>query len=370
MSKRVLMIAYYFPPLGGIGSLRAMRFAEHLPEFGWEPTVVAPRLGTHHEDPELSFPEERVIRSRSLELSRLGKRALSIEQSEDGSLAEVRGARALLRSFAHRYLYRPDPQIGWYPGAVRAARKALEEKRYDAIFSTSVPMTSHLIARRLRRSSRLPWVAEFRDPWSARGAEPRSGSAERLELSVATAACEVVMTSPTWARVHSEKWGRQVTPIVAGADAAPAAAATPGLTVTHLGSLYPDEQDLSAAWIALRRIIDANEVASVRVRFIGEIPSAVREQLGQHGLIEFTESTGFVPHDRALEQLAESSVLLAAGGRDGRDSLRGLIPAKLLEYLGTELPVIYVTHLPNDGAELLDGQPGCHVLGVGDPAGI
>ena len=72
------MIAYYFPPLGGIGSLRAVKFAEHLPEFGWEPTVLAPRLGTFFEDPELRFPEERVIRSRSIELSRTGKRMLNV----------------------------------------------------------------------------------------------------------------------------------------------------------------------------------------------------------------------------------------------------------------------------------------------------
>src|SRR4051794_15968312 len=152
MSRRVLMIAYYFPPLGGIGSLRASKFAQHLPEFGWEPTVIAPRLGTHYPDNEFSFPEERVIRTRSIELSRAGKRALRVEARSTGG-DPLSGGRVLLRGAAHRFLYRPDAQIGWYPSALRAGRRALANGRFDAILSTSVPMTAHLIARRLHGKS-------------------------------------------------------------------------------------------------------------------------------------------------------------------------------------------------------------------------
>ena len=107
------MIAYYFPPLGGIGSVRATRFAEHLPEFGWEAKVIAPRLGTHHEDPELRFPEEKVIRTRSIELSRTGKRLLSVQHEEGAPATGLGGLKGLLRSAAHRYLDRPDAHIGW-----------------------------------------------------------------------------------------------------------------------------------------------------------------------------------------------------------------------------------------------------------------
>src|SRR5436305_14860881 len=71
--RRVLIVAYYFPPIGGIGSIRLARFAELLPEFGWEPTVLAPRDTPHARDPHLRFPEDKVIRSRSIELSRAGR---------------------------------------------------------------------------------------------------------------------------------------------------------------------------------------------------------------------------------------------------------------------------------------------------------
>src|SRR5215213_7319329 len=119
MTRRVLMVAYYFPPLRGIGSVRATKFAEHLPEFGWEPTVLAPSFGPDDEDVE-DLPVQNVVRSRSIELSRIGKRALSVGRDAGATGSHAGGAKGLLRSAAHRYLYRPDAQIGWYPGAVWA----------------------------------------------------------------------------------------------------------------------------------------------------------------------------------------------------------------------------------------------------------
>src|SRR5262249_49695817 len=108
----------------------------------------------------------------------------------------------------------------------------------------------------------------------------------------------------------------------------------------------------------------------VRIRFIGEIPSAVRDQLAQHGLLSRTEATGYVSHDAALELLGASSILVGAGPRDGRKSLRGLIPAKLLEYLSPDLPIVYISRTPNDGADLLEQHVGAQVVGVGEAEAI
>ena len=160
MAGRVLFVSYYFPPLGGIGSIRAVRFATHLPASGWEVRVLAPRHGAYHRDPSLVFPEERVIRSPSLELSRLGKRAVRAG-GDDTTAAAVAGTRARIQSFARRVLYWPDAQRGWIPGARWAARK----ERFDVVFSSSFPVSAHVIARGLAGGAGVPWVAEFRDPW-------------------------------------------------------------------------------------------------------------------------------------------------------------------------------------------------------------
>src|SRR4051812_3575643 len=157
--RRLLVVAYYFPPIGGIGSIRLARFAEHLPEFGWDVTVLAPRATPHAKDPRLFYPDEHVVRSRSLELSRLKKlvpRVGRADEADDGR------ARAAARS-AGRRLY-PDAQIGWFPGAIVAGRRAVRRGSFDAVVSSSFPLTAPLVARRLGRTAGGPWVAEVPGP--------------------------------------------------------------------------------------------------------------------------------------------------------------------------------------------------------------
>src|SRR4051794_22182391 len=118
--RRVLIVAYYFPPLGGAGSLRVSGLATFLPEYGWEPTVLAPRDGAYYRDPQIVFPEQRVIRTPSIELSRTGKRLLRAG-GNDVVAANVVGARAGVRNTARAALYFPDGQIGWYVPALITA---------------------------------------------------------------------------------------------------------------------------------------------------------------------------------------------------------------------------------------------------------
>src|SRR3954452_11809910 len=182
--RRVLIVAYYFPPLGGAGSLRVSGLATHLPEYGWEPTVLAPRNGAYYRDPQIPFSERQVIRTPSIELSRTGKRLLRAGGT-DLVAAEPDRARVAVRSAARAALYFPDAQVGWYAPALVTARRALREHRFDAIVSSSFPITAHLVARRLHRRMRIPWIAEFRDPWSAelaRRGDPATRAA-RLERS-------------------------------------------------------------------------------------------------------------------------------------------------------------------------------------------
>lgn len=219
--RRVLMVSYYFPPLGGIGSLRALKFATYLPEFGWEPTVLAPRHGAYYRDPSLLFPEEKVARTGSLELSRLGKRALGAGGS-DTQPAGVGPFLRRVRGLVRRFVYRPDAQVGWYPFAVAVGRRVLRERRFDAVFSSSFPITAHLVARRLHRDTGLPWVAEFRDPWTdvANPGDPLRRRDQRLERALASEAAAVVVPSPAWGALFRGKGARVVEVITNGYDPA------------------------------------------------------------------------------------------------------------------------------------------------------
>jgi glycosyltransferase involved in cell wall biosynthesis len=368
--RRLLIVAYYFPPLGGIGSVRVNSFANQLSQFGWETMVLAPRNGAYYRDPALDFPEERVIRSGSLEISRVTKRVLHAG-GDDIRPAAPTGIRGRLRRVARKYLYYPDAQVGWYLPALKTGRSALRSHKFDAIFSSAYPVTAHLIARRLHRASGLPWVAEYRDPFSELIAGDAVGQrrALRLERAIADDAAALVMTSPSWASGHAARWEKPVTVITNGCDGPISAEPAPGqFILSHLGSMFPDRQDLRAAWHAVRNLLEEQQVD--KVRFIGDIQPEVRSELDQWGLDGIVEETGFLSRPDANRALAASSALLLAGPKDARPLLQGWIPAKLFEYLATDLPIIYIGNSESDAAALLRRHPGCHVLEPGDVGGV
>ena len=369
--RHVLIVSYYFPPIGGIGSIRMARFAECLPEFGWEPTIIAPSDTPHAPDPHLSFPREKVVRSRSIELARLGgagRPAASsppVQSSGDRRLA----LRSLARSAAHRYVYYPDAQIGWYPGAVRAGLRVLRDTRFDAVFSSSNPITAHLVARTLARKARVPWVAEFRDPWADRlpPDHVHHRRAARLQRSLVTAAEAVVVPTPTMATHLSAQWGRDVALIPNGHDVEQPVSGRPAQpTLTYVGSFYPGRQDLSGVLAAIRRLEASLPACAPRLRFVGDMPAELRAEVVAAGLEKRVEVTGFLPLEQAMAAMADSSMLLACGFA-GTDPLSlGVIPAKVFEYLASGLPILYVGNPADDAARLLAEQPGCHIVRPSD----
>ncbi len=363
----LLMVAYYFPPLGGIGSLRAQRMALHLADYGWRVTVLAPRNGAYHRDPTLAFPEDQVIRTPSIELSRVGKQ-LTRAGGDDTSAAAVNGARASLRAFVRERLYFPDGQVGWYPPAVAASIPQLRRRRFDAVRSSSFPITAHLIARTLSQRLHVPWVAEYRDPWSQRLAEgPERDRALKLERTLARDAQALVTVSPSWAERFAADWECAPLAVIPNGHDGTVARA-PGLdgyTLGFLGTYYPDTQDIGALWPAVRAL-DGSPDAVSRIRFVGTLHPALRASLTTHGLADRIEETGFVSHDRATELLSECSALIMPGPRDASGILRGHVVAKLSEYLATPLPIVYVGDRYCDAADMLRRFPGTHVVSVGD----
>ena len=366
---RVLLVSYYFPPLGGIGSIRAANFAHHLPEFGWEPLVLAPRATPHAQDGQLRFCPERIVRARSIELSHLGKALPAASAGTGGRRGNI---RAVVRSAAHRYVFYPDAQIGWYPGAVRAGLRAMRRYSVDLVHSSSFPITAHLVARTLSRHAGVRWVAEFRDPWSDTLPEdhPYAGRARRLERRLGTGADSIVMPTPTLATHFKRRWEREVVLITNGFDAVPdPAPPSDRPVVTYLGSYYAGRQSLAPVWQGLSELRKRLRHPP-QVRFIGELSAEGRAELTVEGLGDLVDETGFVPHERAMQLLASSTMLVAAGETARTEIARGYIPAKLFEYVASQLPVLYVGDPRDDAATMLAAYPGCYVVHPSDRRGI
>jgi glycosyltransferase involved in cell wall biosynthesis len=371
--RRVLIVAYYFPPIGGIGSIRLARFASLLPELGWEPTVLAPRNTPHATDLQLQFPEDRVVRSRSIELSRIGRAVPGARQpSQEAAGSPGRSLRGALRSAAHRYVFFPDAQIGWYPSAVAAGIRALRAEHFDAIYSSSYPVTGHLIARTLSRRTGIPWVAEYRDPWSDRlyRDHPYRKRAQALERAVARDATTVIMPTRTWAAHYGTEWDTEVALLPNGFDTQLPEHVEPARpTLTHVGSYYPGEHDLTTLWDALAQLRERSSDGAPRIRFVGHLPDSLRAEIAARGLGDQLESTGFVSHDEAMRELMSASMLIASGIPGEQPAKRGWVPAKLFEYLASGLPVLYIADPETDAAQIMTGHPGVHVIAPGDVPG-
>jgi glycosyltransferase involved in cell wall biosynthesis len=248
----------------------------------------------------------------------------------------------------------------------------MRDVSFDAIFSSAFPVTGHLIARRLHRESGIPWVAEYRDPFS----EAVAGAVNRrravaLERSIARDAAGLVMTSPSWARTHANRWDRPVAVITNGYDdVLRAHPPTHEFVLTYLGSVHPRWQYLRGLWQAIRDLADAAQPGVDRVCFIGEPQAEVREEMDAFGLTPRVEITGLLSHRDALDRLRGAGALLLVGPRDARPELRGWIPAKTFEYLASDLPIIFIGDRGCDAARLVERHPGCYIVDSRDVDGL
>jgi hypothetical protein len=371
---RVLMVCYYFPPLGGMGSVRAAKFAVHLSEFGWEPVVVAPLRGASYKDSSLMVPRIHVYRTSNLQAGQLigrgsgGVGDSSAKGGEDGFLRR-------LRNLAHRTVYRPDGQVGWYPFAIRAARRAIRIHNPDLIFSSSFPITAHLVARQLHRESGIPWVAEFRDLWTEWGAPTpgRQRANEALESSILGEASEVITVSPACAEALRARDRARVSVVTNGFDEAEFPGSEPAedasIIITYLGTYYPGHQDLGPTLRAIGTLVDGGVMRGARVRFVGQVPAALRGVIAETGLT--VEETGLVLHAESVRLIRTSTNLLHAGVTSvATNALRGILPGKTFEYLGARRPILFVGHPDGDAAKLMRGFPLVRIVRPDDDDGI
>src|SRR5262245_56033842 len=186
--RRVLVLAYYFPPVGGAGVQRTLKFVKYLREFGWDATVISTRSRVYGARDE-SLVEEipattRVVRTAALPLARYLGYALH--------RARLKRSRA--------FVMWPDGGLGWMPFAFAATLRATRRDRPEVLFSTSSPYGSHLVAAAVARLTRIPWVADFRDEWAANphlAEQPRvlTSLARRAERAIAKRAARIVVAA-------------------------------------------------------------------------------------------------------------------------------------------------------------------------------
>ncbi|RJR29430.1 MAG: hypothetical protein C4574_03580 [Candidatus Latescibacterota bacterium] len=377
---RLLMIVNFFPPAGGGGVYRPLSFVKHLSRLGWEITVVAPRPGEFWiSDPGLERevpPSVRVVRTASLSGLRV-LRALRGGRGGSGSRRSSSGYGALRR--LGEFFLLPDTYAGWAPFAAREAGRLASSKRFDAVYSTSPPDSSHLAAMGLARRHRIPWVADFRDPWiNLRLRTPPTPVHrflhERMERAAARADLVLVTTEAheeTMRRLYPECRVERIPNGYEEEDFPSEPAAVPPaepFTVTHCGmlTLGRSVRPFLEGFAAFAKRAPA-KAAATRVAFVGARESANEELAGSLALADRVRFEDNLPHREVVRRERESHVLLLVKHDDER--YRGLVPGKLYEYIGARRPILAIAP-EGEAARIVASMRRGEVASIGDPADV
>ncbi len=346
----VLIIAYHFPPMGGVGVQRTLKFVKYLPEYGWQPHVLSVREKNNLQDSSLGkeIPTDLpIIRTPILHLPyQLPWR---------------------FRNFITRWFFLVDEQIGWLPFANKIGQRVIAEGKIKSIYSTSAPYTGHLIGRHLHKITHLPWIADFRDPWMGNPFMKFPTTLhrqlnERLERSIFTDADRVILNTEQTRRYYMQKYFalpvEKLITISNGYDQSDfplnnqERPQNSVFTIVHMGSLYKKSRPGRYFLAALHKGLESGILPSnkIRVHFIGNLDQETQSLVKQFKLKEVVELLGYLPHQQALSELNSADLLLLISyiGRGGEL----FVPAKLYEYLASRKPILCLTD-SGDSAELV-----------------
>ena len=371
---RLLVITYYWPPSGGAGVQRSLKFVKHLPEFGIEPTVITvdpARAAYPVLDDSLAADVPagvRVIRTDTFEPFDSYKWLTGRRQVPYGGfVGESKTSRAQqLFKFVRGNLFVPDARRGWNRYVLEAVAGLLAAgEQFDAVLTSSPPHSTQLIGLELKKRYGLRWLADLRDPWTdiyyyreLNHLPPARWLDARYERQVLEQADKVLVTSPHTKRIFMAK-STSIDPakiyvLPNGYDEAdfrePSQPPHDELLITHTGTIsetYRIDQFLAAAAACACRHPDV----PLRLRFVGKVSDGIRQQVEAAGLAGRTEFVAFVPHAESVGYLLRSTALLLAIPDVANN--RGILPGKVFEYLAANKPILCVGPLGSDADLLL-----------------
>lgn len=372
MSKRILIITYYWPPAGGAGVQRWLKFVKYLPQFNWTPIVYTPLNGEYPVlDPSLAQevpPEAIVLRTRIREPYSWYKRFVGQKKEEKInssflSQSEKPALREKLARWIRGNFFIPDARKSWIKPSVRYLEDYLSENPVDVVVSTGPPHSMHLIALNIKKKLNLPWIADFRDPWTkidfyrdlmlTRLADRKH---HRLEKAVIRQADRVLTINQFMLHDFNRIVPGKCLYLPNGFD--PDDLKTPKkrpdkkFIIVYAGSLPPSRNPLTL-WTVLEKLTrEVPEFANdLILKLIGSADISVKKALEEHHLSQVVEWISYLPHDELLEQESYASLLLLIINRT--PYAEGIVTGKLYEYLLAGRPILCLGPENGEAASIL-----------------
>ena len=376
---KVLIISFAFPPSNVIGAVRVGKLARYLDCRGHDLRVLTADFGEDQSLP-LEISPDRVVyteyRERQHWIAQMARWLCGHATVPAGDRSEAppprdgAAARSLRQTLRRHYLgliHIPDMRADWVTTAIPAGRELLKKWKPDIIFASAPPNTGLMVANRLARAHKVPWVADFRDLWVDNPYYSEPGWRKRidaiLERRILQGAAGLVTVSPIWAEQLRRRHGKDVTVVYNGyaeEDFPPLAQRTepgaqrtdPGesLTIRYMGSIYRGFRDPSALFSAIALLPDQLRTR-IKVEFFSDEGDAILDAAKARRVENAVAIKPRIPYRQALELQMNSDVLLSLQSNDKRDE--GNLPAKLFEYLYARRPILFIGYERGIAAQLV-----------------
>ena len=368
-SKKLLIITYYWPPAGGPGVQRWLKFVKYLPEFDVQPIVYVPENPTYpilDQQLESEVSDKAIILKKSIFepyqlasfLSKNKTKKISsgiIPNQKKQSLLEK------LMLWVRGNLFIPDARVFWVQPSVSFLEKYIQENEIDTIITSGPPHSLHLIGLELKQKLNLTWLADFRDPWTTIGYHKSlrlshfaAKKHKQLESQVLNSADTIIVTSKTTKAEFQVLTTKPIEVITNGFDIEKVDKQTldTKFSLAHIGS-FLSERNPQILWESLVELcLELPDFKThLEIKLIGAVSQEVLETIAQFGLHPYLNNLGYVSHAEAVAHQRKSQVLLLIE-IDSQDT-KSILPGKLFEYLVSERPIIAIGPMGSDFAEII-----------------
>ncbi|GAA4272245.1 glycosyltransferase family 4 protein [Aquimarina gracilis] len=366
---KVLIITYYWPPAGGPGVQRWLKFVKYFRDFDIEPIVYVPENPTYAiEDKSLhsEIPEGLTVLKKPI--FEPYKFAQFFSKKDTKTISKGIITNTGKQSFIQKLLlyvrgnfFIPDARKYWVNPSVKYLKKYLSENKIDTIITTGPPHSIHLIGKELKNRLNVNWIADFRDPWTTIGYHDklkltkRSSSRHKtLEKEVLTNADHITVTSFTTKKEFEQITHQPISVITNGYDfeKIEKTKVDEQFTVSHIGSLLSGRNPINL-WKALYELTKERSdfAAMFQLQLVGAVSEDVLASIKEAGLSNFLKLQGYVSHKEAIKIQRSSQVLLLI--EIDSEETKCIIPGKLFEYIVSKRPVLAIGPKDADISKLI-----------------
>jgi len=354
--KKVLVVTYYWPPSGGPGVQRVLKFCKYLPEFGWEPIVLTVKNGEYPAIDNSLLEESDGIETHLSDAISLYSIFNKVSGSKSVPTHQLSKSKSdsFFTKFARWVRYNlviPDGRIGWVPGAVRKGKEILKDQNIDLIFTSGPPHSVHLVGKKLSKSSGIKWITDFRDPWTDRFyyyENPRNKITTwidgQIEKSVLKQCHGLATVSPGFLELLNNRYPvEQKSSIITNgfdendfAGLSPKENSNEQIIISHTGSLSRS-QNPTGLLNSIQSYNNANSNKKICLQLVGSVHPDILELIERLGIAENVEIMAYKPHRKAIQILMDSDFIFLVVPH--MEKSKGIIPGKLFEYIrsGTEI---------------------------------